>query len=635
MVALSRPVTMLDASMAPSVPPDHSDRVLGTWLGTYQVLGGLTTGGQASTYLARAAGSSDLVVVKLIREDLLTQPQAYARLRREAAVGTTLRAGNVARLISAELDGERPYLVFEYVAGLSLGTLTTQRLDEGRPVPPGVVARILSGLLAGLHAVHEARGPDGELLDAVHRDVSPGNVMLSLDGVTKLIDLGLVRATTGSLQTVVGTLMGTAPYIAPELVKYGAAVADRTADIFVASLIGYELLRGQRTMPLGTPLAVAAPILREPVFEDLARTHGALGQAVMRGLALEPSRRWSTARQMGEALRAAAGDALASEREVAAEFATELARAGEYVQAHRAIIADRVAVEQRALESAVFEPTRTGLNTAPITQVSRPRPTAPPSPELALATSDALAESRPTRLIAPRGSVPPGGPAGAASPSPGRPRLTPAIVGAMVGAMILAGLVGYALAPREVVYVAMPPAAEEAAPRGEEPGRAEASEVPAPSVAASAAPSAAPGAVSGGAPDPGAERASDHGPTATPVASPTASARPEPVARPRPIERKATRPVAAERATEPSPDEAPTPSSPGPDPAVTELRRLRASLQGQEPTNRPEFLAACDRLVAQRDCPGYATAARAARGEGASPQRLTDLLAVVEACLPR
>jgi hypothetical protein len=252
MVALSRSVTMLDASMAPSVPPDHSDRLLGTWLGTYQVLGGLTTGGQASTYLARAAGSSDLVVVKLIREDLLTQPEAYARLRREAAVGTTLRAGNVARLISAELDGQRPYLVFEYVAGLSLGTLTTQRLDEGRPVPPGVVARILSGLLAGLHAVHEARGPDGELLDAVHRDVSPGNVMLSLDGVTKLIDLGLVRASTGALQTVVGTLMGTAPYIAPELVKYGAAVADRTADIFVASLIGYELLRGQRTLPLGT-----------------------------------------------------------------------------------------------------------------------------------------------------------------------------------------------------------------------------------------------------------------------------------------------------------------------------------------------------------------------------------------------
>lgn len=626
MVALSRSVTMLDASMAPSVPPDHSDRVLGTWLGTYQVLGGLTTGGQASTYLARAAGSSDLVVVKLIREDLLTQPQAYARLRREAAVGTTLRAGNVARLISAELDGERPYLVFEYVAGLSLGTLTTQRLDEARPVPPGVVARILSGLLAGLHAVHEARGPDGELLDAVHRDVSPGNVMLSLDGVTKLIDLGLVRASTGALQTVVGTLMGTAPYIAPELVKYGAAVADRTADIFVASLVGYELLRGQRTLPLGTPLAVAAPILREPVFEDLARTHGALGQAVMRGLALEPSRRWSTARQMGEALRAAAGDGLASEREVAAEFAAELVRAREYVQAHRAVIADRVAVEQRALESAVFEPTRTGLNTAPVTQVSRPRPTAPPSPELALATSEALAESRPTRVLRKLAAIPA---SASRSPAAGRPALTPPIVGAMVGALLLAGLVGYGLAPREVVYVAMPGSAEEASGRGEDAERGEASVAPDVMVGVTPEPTQpdAPAAFAGSA--------ADDGPTATPAVGPTASPSPPPVTRSRTVERKATRPVAAERVTEPSPDEAPTRSSPGPDPAVTELRRLRASLQGQEPTNRPEFLAACDRLVAQRDCPGYATAARSARGEGASHQRLTDLLAVVEACLAR
>jgi serine/threonine-protein kinase len=617
---------MLDASMAPTVPPDHSDRVLGTWLGTYQVLGGLTTGGQASTYLARAAGSSDLVVVKLIREDLLTQPQAYARLRREAAVGTTLRAGNVARLISAELDGERPYLVFEYVAGLSLGTLTGQRLEEGRPVPPGVVARILSGLLAGLHAVHEARGPDGELLDAVHRDVSPGNVMLSLDGVTKLIDLGLVRASTGTLQTVVGTLMGTPPYIAPELVLYGAGVADRTADIFVASLVGYELLRGQRTMPLGTPLAVAAPILREPVFEDLARTHGALGQVVMRGLALEPSRRWSTARQMGEALRAAAGDALASEREVAAEFAAELARAREYVQAHRAVIADRVAVEQRALESAVFEPTRTGLNTAPVTQVSRPRPTAPPSPELALATSEALAESRPTRVLRKLAAIPA---SASRSPAAGRPALTPPIVGAMVGALLLAGLVGYGLAPREVVYVAMPGSAEEASGRGEDAERGEASVAPDVMVGVTPEPTQpdAPAAFAGSA--------ADDGPTATPAVGPTASPSPPPVTRSRTVERKATRPVAAERVTEPSPDEAPTRSSPGPDPAVTELRRLRASLQGQEPTNRPEFLAACDRLVAQRDCPGYATAARSARGEGASHQRLTDLLAVVEACLAR
>lgn len=610
---------MLDASMAPSVPPDHSDRVLGTWLGTYQVLGGLTTGGQASTYLARAAGSSDLVVVKLIREDLLAQPQAYARLRREAAVGTTLRAGNVARLISAELDGERPYLVFEYVTGLSLGTLTGQRLEEGRPVPPGVVARILSGLLAGLHAVHEARGPDGELLDAVHRDVSPGNVMLSLDGVTKLIDLGLVRASTGTLQTVVGTLMGTAPYIAPELVKYGAAVADRTADIFVASLVGYELLRGQRTLPLGTPLAVAAPILREPVFEDLARTHGALGQAVMRGLALEPSRRWSTARQMGEALRAAAGDALASEREVAAEFATELARAREYVQAHRAIIADRVAVEQRALESAVFEPTRTGLNTAPITQVSRPRPSAPPSPELALATSEALAESRPTRLIAPRGSVPPGPPLGAPPPSPGRLRLTPPIVGAMVGALILAGLVGYALAPREVVYVAMPPGADEASAGGEEPARAEASEVPAPSVAASAAPSAAPGAVSGAGPDPGAERAA-------PAASPTASAVPSPskAARPRAT---TIAPTASPEPRKPTAADAATASPPDP---VAELRRALAD--GQAMSDPDAFRAKCQAAVRGVPCERLGVALRATKVEQAGEAAFAQLVAVVAAC---
>ena len=301
---------MLDAEAEAPIDP---------WVGPYVILAHLADGGMGRAYLGRRKGSAELVVVKIRREveDTRFNAEIQRRFAREGEVHARLRNRNIAALVDAKPD----YLVFEHVAGPSVGMLMGAVFRSHRSFPAPIMGRLLKGMLAGLHHLHEARGDDGERLLAVHRDVTPGNVLISLDGVVKIIDLGLVRAKAGGFRTEMKLVMGTAQYISPEVASASTKSPDRRADIYAASVIAYEMLVGEYLVAPGTHLSQVAAQLIQPNIPSLS-SRGVLVSpeveaVIMRGLSVKPSERWATAHEMSMALGDALGASMVSEDEIA------------------------------------------------------------------------------------------------------------------------------------------------------------------------------------------------------------------------------------------------------------------------------------------------------------------------------
>lgn len=216
-------------------------------LGNYEPLLQLASGGMATVYLARQAGAAGfqrLVVLKRVHRRLLKDREFYGMFVDEARVASLIRHPNVVPVIDVvEADGEL-FLVLDYVESAPLSGLLAAAGAEGELLPPAVVSRILADVLAGLHAAHEAMDMQGRKLDVVHRDVSPQNVIVGVDGTSRLIDFGIAKAARRLTVTSAGVLKGKFGYMAPEQTKQ--LPLDRRADVFAAGIVLYEGLTGHR-----------------------------------------------------------------------------------------------------------------------------------------------------------------------------------------------------------------------------------------------------------------------------------------------------------------------------------------------------------------------------------------------------
>ncbi|HEY2365332.1 MAG TPA: protein kinase, partial [Polyangiaceae bacterium] len=204
----------------------------------------------------------------------------------------------VAPLDVVSTDGEL-FLVMEYVRGASLSRLLRSALAGEELAPPRIVSAVIGGLLYGLHAAHEARGDRGEALDIVHRDVSPQNVLVGVDGVSRVLDFGVAKA-AGRMQTTRdGQLKGKLAYMGPEQVK-GEAVTRRT-DIYAATVVLWEALTGRRLFKAENEANAIAKVLagRVPAASSIVPGLSPEVDAVIaRGIHLDPDRRYTTAREM-------------------------------------------------------------------------------------------------------------------------------------------------------------------------------------------------------------------------------------------------------------------------------------------------------------------------------------------------
>lgn len=271
-------------------------------IGRYALYKEIASGGMATVHLGRivgAGGFSRPVAIKRLHAQYARDPSFVAMFLDEARLASRIFHPNVvAPLDVVSTDGEL-FLVMEYVRGASLSRLLRSALAGEGLAPPRIVSSVIGGLLYGLHAAHEARGDRGEALSIVHRDVSPQNVLVGVDGVSRVLDFGVAKA-AGRMQTTRdGQLKGKLAYMGPEQVK-GEAVTRRT-DIYAATVVLWEALTGRRLFKAENEANAIAKVLAGQVPAVSSIVPGLTTEVdavIARGLHLDPDQRYATAREM-------------------------------------------------------------------------------------------------------------------------------------------------------------------------------------------------------------------------------------------------------------------------------------------------------------------------------------------------
>jgi hypothetical protein len=285
----------------------------GPRLGRYVLERRIASGGMAEVFLARqggAYGATKEVAVKVLKSTVADEDTVRMFLR-EALVGSDFQHPNLAQVYEAGSEGDKLFLAMELVRGVSAATLMHLLAAKGRSIPIPLAARICADVLAGLAYAHEAKGADGVALDLVHRDVSPQNILVTVDGGVKLVDFGIARAETALGRTQGVRIKGKFSYMAPEQWEPGRAI-DARADVFALGVCLYEMSTGGGRLFKGS----AAPELyKSVVIDDIppptARVPGypeAISAVLMRALERRVSARWESAAAMRDALLAAMRD---------------------------------------------------------------------------------------------------------------------------------------------------------------------------------------------------------------------------------------------------------------------------------------------------------------------------------------
>jgi serine/threonine-protein kinase len=271
-------------------------------IGRYLLFGELASGGMATVHFGRLhgpAGFSRTVAIKRLHPQYAKDPDFVTMFLDEARVAARIQHPNVVPTLDVITTEDEIFLVMEYVQGESLARLLRAVRSIMTPADTHVIATVMAGVLHGLHAAHEARDEQGEPLDIVHRDVSPQNVLVGIDGVARLIDFGVAKAAGRMQSTREGHIKGKLAYMAPEQL-HGAPVT-RQMDIYAAAVVTWEALTGKRLFQGENEAAIVTAILHKAVpapSEAASHVPPAFDRVVMRGLDSDLSRRYQTAHEM-------------------------------------------------------------------------------------------------------------------------------------------------------------------------------------------------------------------------------------------------------------------------------------------------------------------------------------------------
>lgn len=279
----------------------------GKRVGRYDLVQLLGEGGMGTVWLAHPYDAPDkLYAVKTVSPEYAADPHVCAMFVKEARLAAAIDHPNVVRLYDVGLHEGVPFFVMERIDGFALRNVARTVAMTGQRVPPSVALRIASDLCGGLHAAHELCSEGGQHLALVHRDVSPHNVLVTREGVAKLIDFGVAKArdfATGSDQSGCGGIKGKVRYMAPEQALEERI--DRRADLFSVGALTYQLLTGRAPFEGPNELAIINALLSAaPVFVP-----GDLPEPVQwilrRALARRPENRFNDAEEMQEAIELA------------------------------------------------------------------------------------------------------------------------------------------------------------------------------------------------------------------------------------------------------------------------------------------------------------------------------------------
>jgi serine/threonine-protein kinase len=265
----------------------------------------------ATVHLGRLRGIGGFartVAIKRLHPQFARDPEFVSMFFDEARLAARIQHPNVVSVLDVVASGGELFLVMDYVHGEALSKLLKHARASDIAVPPDIVAGILVDLLYGLDAAHEALSERGDPLNIVHRDVSPQNVLIGVDGVARVLDFGIAKAAQRAHSgTQAGQLKGKLAYMAPEQIA-ASSMVDRRADVYAAAVVLWEALTGQRLFqPLDTGQLIAQILTREhvPPSQLNPASPPALDAVVMRGLKRKPEERYPSARDMASELERA------------------------------------------------------------------------------------------------------------------------------------------------------------------------------------------------------------------------------------------------------------------------------------------------------------------------------------------
>jgi len=269
--------------------------------GRYLLRGLIGQGGMADVELALDNVLDREIAVKMLHSRYATDPDFLARFRREAQAAASLNHPNIVAVYDTGEDQGRPFIVMEFVSGESL----RDYLRRGA-VPPQRAAEMVGDAAAGLHYAHE-RG-------LVHRDIKPGNILVSDEGTVKVADFGIARAVSADTVTQTAAVFGTAAYVAPEQAQ-GEPV-DRRTDVYALGCVLYEALAGRPPFSAESAVALAYKHVSEAPRRPSQlnpRIGPQLDAVVLKAMAKAPGDRYQTARDFQQDLgRAVAGMAVSA-----------------------------------------------------------------------------------------------------------------------------------------------------------------------------------------------------------------------------------------------------------------------------------------------------------------------------------
>ncbi len=277
-------------------------------VGPYELLRRIGVGGMATVYLARMSGVEGftrIYALKVMHPNLARQPELVAMLMDEARIAARIQHPNVVGIVDlGEADGVF-YIAMEYVDGIALDRLLAPK-PKFRPA--SLIVPIAMDALLGLAASHELTDAEGRSMDVVHRDVTPGNIIVGTDGLARITDFGTAKARARATKTMPGIVKGKVGYVAPE-VALGRAF-DRRADIFSMGVLLWNALTSERlydTDDIAKNVAQLVTLDVPPPSSVGLKPPALFDQPIMTALARSPDHRFQDARAMHEALE----DALA------------------------------------------------------------------------------------------------------------------------------------------------------------------------------------------------------------------------------------------------------------------------------------------------------------------------------------
>ncbi|MBI5517207.1 MAG: serine/threonine protein kinase [Deltaproteobacteria bacterium] len=304
-----------------------ADPALGRYVGRYELVHEIATGGMATVFLGRARGAANferIVALKICHPHLRRDEDFANMFLDEARLAAQIHHPNVVSTVDVGNE-EDLYLVMEYVEGDRLSGLIRSASKKGQRMPLAVTTRVMIDVLSGLHAAHELVDAKGEALHIVHRDVSPQNILVGVNGVAKITDFGIAKAEARATVTREGQVKGKMSYMAPE--QLSCRDVDRRADLYAAGVVFWEALTGRRLFRADTDAETLNMVLHGvvPAPSSVApEVPPELDAIVVKALQREPGKRFATGAEMADAIENA-GFKVANARAVATYITEVLA----------------------------------------------------------------------------------------------------------------------------------------------------------------------------------------------------------------------------------------------------------------------------------------------------------------------